>query len=138
MRLYGIVSPRFGWGDDPQKSNTTWSQEDVKVASHLEMVYGGKLDDPTAIALAGKTQRVKYKNFGGTAPLEAPSTEMAHHADIAYFRAGVLGEALTATKLSDVRCDGKSTCIYQRLDRNERVMCPCHLARNHHSDAELG
>ncbi len=96
MRLYGIVSPTSGWGDDPQLSNTTWSPEDVEVASLLEMVYGGKLDEPTAKALAGRTQRVKYKNFGGTAPLEAPSTETAHHADVAYFRAGVLGEALAA------------------------------------------
>ena len=95
MRLYGIVSPTLGWGDDPRLSNTTWSPEDVEVASHLEMVYGGKLDEHTAKALAGKTQRVKYKNFGGTAPLEASSTETEHHADVAYFRAGVLGEALT-------------------------------------------
>jgi hypothetical protein len=29
------------------------------------MVYGGQLDEPTARALAGKAQRVKYKNFGG-------------------------------------------------------------------------
>ena len=27
---------------------------------------------------------------------EAPSTETAHHADVAYYRAGVLGDALTA------------------------------------------
>lgn len=96
MRLYGVVSPRFGWGDHPLLSNTTWSPEDIAVASHLEMVYGGKLDDSTAKALAGKTQRVKYKNFGGTAPLEAPTTETLHHADVAYYRAGVLGEALAA------------------------------------------
>jgi hypothetical protein len=96
MRLYGIVSPSSGWGDDPQRSNTTWSADDVNVASHLEMVYGGRQDEPTAKALAGKTQRVKYKNFGGTAPLEVSTTETEHHADVAYYRAGVLGEALTA------------------------------------------
>eukprot|EP01051_Picozoa_sp_SAG22_P002261 SAG22_NODE_99_length_20560_cov_128.669029_26_plen_316_part_00 len=96
MRLYGIISPRFGWGDDPQQSNTTWSAADLQAASQLEMVYGGALDEATARVLTGRTQRVKYKNFGGTAPAEAPATETAHHADIAYYRAGVLGEALTA------------------------------------------
>ena len=51
-----LVLLRWAW-----QSNTTWSASDLRVASHLEMVYGGKLDAPTAKALAGKAQRVKYR-----------------------------------------------------------------------------
>jgi len=39
----------------------------------------------------------------GTAPNEAPATETAHHADIAYYRAGVLGEALLTAKQTTLR-----------------------------------
>ena len=38
------------------------------------------------------------RNSGGQAAwdTEVASTETAHHADVAYYRAGVLGDALTA------------------------------------------
>ena len=52
---------RSGPASGAWQSNTTWSASDLRVASHLEMVYGGKLDAPTAKALAGKAQRVKYR-----------------------------------------------------------------------------
>ena len=56
MRLYGIISARDGW--DPDKS-TTWTADDVKVASMFEMVYP-QFSETTAAMLKGNTVRIKY------------------------------------------------------------------------------
>ena len=86
MRLYGIVSPLSGWGDD---LGSDWTDADAAVGAKLEMVYP-KFSNGTSAKLRGRTTRILYKNFGGTAPNEAPETERLHHASLAYYRPGLL------------------------------------------------
>lgn len=87
MRLYGIVSPHTGWGPD---RGSTLTDEDLLVASQMEMIYPGKFDDATMAKLKGKSVRIKYKNYGGSSPVEVADTEIQHHADVAYYKVGVL------------------------------------------------
>eukprot|EP00729_Bicosta_minor_P025544 gene25544-19134_t len=95
MKLYGIVSATAGWGSD---MGNTWSSQDVDVASALNFVYGGKLDNDTSTALKQRTNvtRIQYKNFGGTSPKETSSTEIQNHANVAYYRPGLLAASMDA------------------------------------------
>eukprot|EP00937_MAST-01D_sp_MAST-1D-sp2_P000339 g339.t1 len=97
MRLYGIISPQSGWGTD---LGTTWTDADVGAASQLEFVYP-KFSNATAAKLRNRAPRIKYKNFGGTAPQEAPEAERLHHGSLAYYRPGLLAAGISpaATQL---------------------------------------
>lgn len=90
MRLYGIFSSKYGWGDD---LGSTWTQDDVNAASALEMVYPS-FSNETLAMLKGRSVRIKYKNYGGSSAQEAPMVETQHHADVAYYRVGLLSEAI--------------------------------------------
>ena len=93
MKLYGIVSPNKGWGAG---LDNNWTKEDANIASMLEFVYGGRLSDSTANMLRGRTHRIKYKNYGGTDKKMVESAELDHHQDIAYYRPGLLTQALSS------------------------------------------
>eukprot|EP00900_Chrysochromulina_parva_P002185 jgi/Chrpa1/11968/Chrysochromulina_OHIO_Genome00014757-RA len=110
MRLYGIFSTVEGpWGlpgqpntengdGDRSGDSTVWTDEDVAAASPLEMIFPF-VSEVTANKLEDKTDviKIKYKNFGGSGPFEAPLVEDKYHDAVAYYRAGLLSFGIDAT-----------------------------------------